>query len=355
MKSSTKSKMSMTRTRTDNSPGDRPNGEKNSSSNSTVEEVSNNNNSNSNSNSNGKKLSGSVVRQYVRSKTPRLRWTPNLELCFVHAVERLGGEERATPKLVLQLMNVNGLTIAHVKSHLQMYRSKKIDDPSQEQRLLVDAAGDRCIYNFSQLPISSLCSFSYTDSLYFGQSTSTTNYSSYNSNRVSSNMPQNVLPESTSSNGNNIVNRSYLSRASDSHPSYIANHSWKFLENERNTSMEERYFQGLITARDNKIHSQRPYSLHSETATKATALLSEQEGIGNSKRKADSDDVNLSLSLGGRDYKKPNLSLNNIDDADEVDSRLYSSLISSKSNKTNTVDVGEDPTGKESCSLDLSL
>ncbi|XP_051138414.1 putative Myb family transcription factor At1g14600 isoform X2 [Andrographis paniculata] len=331
MKSSTKSKMSMTRTRTDNSPGDRPNGEKNSSSNSTVEEVSNNNNSNSNSNSNGKKLSGSVVRQYVRSKTPRLRWTPNLELCFVHAVERLGGEERATPKLVLQLMNVNGLTIAHVKSHLQMYRSKKIDDPSQEQRLLVDAAGDRCIYNFSQLPISSLC------------------------NRVSSNMPQNVLPESTSSNGNNIVNRSYLSRASDSHPSYIANHSWKFLENERNTSMEERYFQGLITARDNKIHSQRPYSLHSETATKATALLSEQEGIGNSKRKADSDDVNLSLSLGGRDYKKPNLSLNNIDDADEVDSRLYSSLISSKSNKTNTVDVGEDPTGKESCSLDLSL
>lgn len=34
-----------------------------------------------------------TVRQYVRSKMPRLRWTPDLHLSFMHAVERLGGQE----------------------------------------------------------------------------------------------------------------------------------------------------------------------------------------------------------------------------------------------------------------------
>ncbi|CAL4888908.1 unnamed protein product [Urochloa decumbens] len=100
---------------------------------------SNNSSTNNNSESKkgdtkeGSKSEGSgeqrvpTVRQYNRSKLPRLRWTPDLHMAFVHAVERLGGQERATPKLVLQMMNVRGLSIAHVKSHLQMYRSKKLD------------------------------------------------------------------------------------------------------------------------------------------------------------------------------------------------------------------------------------
>lgn len=104
-----------------------------------------------------------AVRQYIRSKVPRLRWTPDLHHCFVHAIERLGGQDsmflfssfpsfpfacfffsfsflspwivslhglkcwyfsfhvEATPKLVLQLMDVRGLTISHVKSHLQVF------------------------------------------------------------------------------------------------------------------------------------------------------------------------------------------------------------------------------------------
>lgn len=33
------------------------------------------------------------VRPYVRSKMPRLRWTPELHLRFIHAVERLGGQD----------------------------------------------------------------------------------------------------------------------------------------------------------------------------------------------------------------------------------------------------------------------
>ncbi|XP_038975185.1 myb family transcription factor IPN2-like isoform X2 [Phoenix dactylifera] len=74
---------------------------------------------------------------------PRLRWTVELHDRFVDAVTQLGGPDKATPKTIMRVMGVQGLTLYHLKSHLQKFRlgkqpHKEINDHSIKDASALD-------------------------------------------------------------------------------------------------------------------------------------------------------------------------------------------------------------------------
>ncbi|XP_012071151.1 protein PHR1-LIKE 3 isoform X2 [Jatropha curcas] len=70
----------------------------------------------------GTNLPGDACLVLTTDPKPRLRWTAELHERFVDAVTQLGGPDKATPKTIMRTMGVKGLTLYHLKSHLQKYR-----------------------------------------------------------------------------------------------------------------------------------------------------------------------------------------------------------------------------------------
>ncbi|KAF5464998.1 hypothetical protein F2P56_015033 [Juglans regia] len=73
----------------------------------------------------GTNLPGDACLVLTSDPKPRLRWTAELHERFIDAVTQLGGPEKATPKTIMRTMGVKGLTLYHLKSHLQKYRLGK--------------------------------------------------------------------------------------------------------------------------------------------------------------------------------------------------------------------------------------
>ncbi|PKA63433.1 Protein PHR1-like 1 [Apostasia shenzhenica] len=63
---------------------------------------------------------GELLAPAAPHRKQRRCWCPDLHGKFLRALEELGGSQAATPKQIRELMNVEGLTIDEVKSHLQV-------------------------------------------------------------------------------------------------------------------------------------------------------------------------------------------------------------------------------------------
>ncbi|XP_020886266.1 transcription repressor KAN1 [Arabidopsis lyrata subsp. lyrata] len=97
---------------------------------------------------------------YTSDEKARLRWSRDLHDCFVTAVEKLGGPDKATPKSVKETMEVEGIALHHVKSHLQKFRLGKCnirDGTNQYIRQSQSMPGLSTIPTQQQLQLNESC------------------------------------------------------------------------------------------------------------------------------------------------------------------------------------------------------
>ncbi|XVF85914.1 hypothetical protein PTKIN_Ptkin17bG0155900 [Pterospermum kingtungense] len=86
---------------------------------------------------------------------PRLKWTPELHQRFVEAVSQLGGADKATPKSLMRVMGISGLTLYHLKSHLQKFR---LGESQQAETSLSNKQGGDTDYIEMQSSNGDFCS-----------------------------------------------------------------------------------------------------------------------------------------------------------------------------------------------------
>ncbi|XP_057495315.1 two-component response regulator ARR12-like [Actinidia eriantha] len=100
---------------------------------------------------------GEEIEDPATQKKPRVVWSIELHGKFVAAVNQLG-IEKAVPKRILDLMNVEGISRENVASHLQKYRLylKRISSLASLQENMVGALGG---WNSSSMRMNSLDGF----------------------------------------------------------------------------------------------------------------------------------------------------------------------------------------------------